>query len=678
MWQIYATVGNETKKQFLVDNFGLDANRIFNSHDSSFLSAILAATDNEGVDVVLNSLTGDLLHSSLEACSRFGRFIEIGKRDITDHGRLDLANFSRDVTFTTFDLRTIYDSKKLGHHALWQKLLTESCAFIRSGMAKPCLPIEIFDASNVTQAFRQFALSTRMGKVVVSFEDGSSTIPVIPKKYKTVFDPTKSYIMVGCLGGLGRSLSRWMMSRGARYFVFLGRSGLTKSAARLLVDDLQRDGATVDVVRADVSRFEDVEQTVQTAAARRPIGGVIQAAMGLSEALWSEMSSQSWHTGIDPKVHGTWLLHNALRKGNRDADLDFFLMTSSVSGTVGTATESNYCSANSFLDAFARYRNSIGLPAVAVGLGMISEVGYLHENPDIEAMLKRIGMHSINEDEFLQIIDLALSNPHLATPTVPAAPVAPAAPTEPTAPTAPAVSATAAAARCPPHYDTLANSHLLTGIEFIGLKNQQDRDFTGSEHILSDPRASLFAAALGRSNGSSSNDSNGGGMILTSTTGLPEEVTKALLLLVDQQQKLKQSSTTKTTSASGNNSNDNNTEIINNDDPHHTNPSPSPPTAPINNKTNDNNNNNTDLVFEAVRSIVAKKMSSLILLPLEKMRFDQKLSDFGLDSMLAAELRTFIFHQLEVDVPFVTLLDKGTSVNSLSTLITTQLKERTV
>ncbi len=70
-------------------------------------------------------------------------------------------------------------------------------------------------------------------------------------------------------------------------------------------------------------------------------------------------------------------------------------LTSSISGTVGTATESKCCSSNAFLDLFARYRNSFGLPAVSVGLGMISEVGYLHGHPDIERLMKRKGISVI-------------------------------------------------------------------------------------------------------------------------------------------------------------------------------------------------------------------------------------------------------------------------------------------
>ena len=97
--EIFATVGNELKSQFLVNEFGLDPTRIFNSRDASFLPAIMKATDGNGVDVVLNSLTGELLRSSFEACADFGRFVEIGKRDILDHGSLNMVTFGKNVSF---------------------------------------------------------------------------------------------------------------------------------------------------------------------------------------------------------------------------------------------------------------------------------------------------------------------------------------------------------------------------------------------------------------------------------------------------------------------------------------------------------------------------------------------------------------------------------------------------
>ena len=127
----------------------------------------------------------------------------------------------------------------------------------------------------------------------------------------------------------------------------------------------------------------------------------------LQEALFTRMTNQSWHTATDPKLHGCWNLHNAIK--GKDDQLDFFFMTSSVSGSIGQAAQANYCAANHSLDLFARYRNALGLPATAVGFGMISEVGYLHENPDVEAVLSRSGITALDEDEMLQILDIALS-----------------------------------------------------------------------------------------------------------------------------------------------------------------------------------------------------------------------------------------------------------------------------
>ena len=121
------------------------------------------------------------------------------------------------------------------------------------------------------------------------------------------------------------------------------------------------------------------------------IGGAVQASMGLQECLFSNMTSEAWQAAILPKFKGTWNLHSAVE----GIDLDFFLIFSSVSGSVGTATESNYCAANAFLDSFTRWRRATGKPASSIGLGNIAEVGYLHENPEIEALLNRCGIQPL-------------------------------------------------------------------------------------------------------------------------------------------------------------------------------------------------------------------------------------------------------------------------------------------
>ncbi|EHL02619.1 putative Lovastatin nonaketide synthase [Glarea lozoyensis 74030] len=579
--EIFATVGTQEKKDFLIKTFGLLEDHIFSSRDSSFLPSILKATSERGVDVVLNSLTGDLLHDSWSACAEFGRFIEVGKKDIVDGGKLDMSVFERGVTFTAFDLSNLFWSKNKRQHIQWTALLNKSMELYRTGKITAIEPLKTFDVSDVVQAFRYFGLSTRLGKAAVSFENPASEI-------QATFNSKKAYVLIGCLGGLGRSLSKWMFQRGARRFVFMGRSGVDRAPARALVEDLKKMGANILVVRGDVSNAEDVENGF--AQIKDPIGGVIQAAMGLSLALFTEMTSKVWHGGIDQKVKGTWNIHNSL--AGRSTSLDFFLCTSSISGSIGVATESNYCAANGFLDAFCRHRRSLGLPATSLGLGMISEVGFLHENPEIEALLLRKGVHPINEDELLQLVDIALSPEEVDT-------------------------SVRNSGNFPADY--LAEGHILTGLELLGLQKIRAMGWERPTAVLDDPRTGIIAGAYAAAAASSSDDLHG------DESSLPSSVSSALA-----------SHSAIPTSPDE--------AII-----------PDPP------------------LILAVQDVVSAKIGALLLVGIEDLSPERQLADFGMDSMLAAEFRGAVFRVFKIDVPFATLLDKRTSVSSLATLVAGKL-----
>ena len=276
-------MSTDSKREYLYKNFGIESARIFDSRSSSFLPAILEATDGRGVDVVLNSLTGDLLHASWRCCAAFGRFIEIGKRDLTDAGKLEMEQFLKSVTFSAFDMSLLYYHENPASQRLWNQLLTQTLNMYRAKTIKKIEPLEVFDIANAAKAFRHFSSGNRIGKVAINFEDASSVLKVQPYKYNTELSRSKTYVMIGCLGGLGRSISKWMMSRGARKFVFLGRSGIDKVPARRLIDDLESSGADCKVIRGDVCNMADVQKAVDAADSR--IGGVVQAAMGLNVSL---------------------------------------------------------------------------------------------------------------------------------------------------------------------------------------------------------------------------------------------------------------------------------------------------------------------------------------------------------------------------------------------------------
>ncbi|KAI9789487.1 MAG: Type I Iterative PKS [Peltula sp. TS41687] len=574
---VYTTVSTEEKKDFLVKEFGLPRENMFQSRDTSFVDGVHAATNGKGVDVVLNSLTGDLLHASWRCCANFGRFVEVGKRDIVDAGKLGMEMFSRNVTFTAFDLTELYYHEDAFYRNIWTSKFKEALDLYRAGEIR-AVPISTFDVSEITQAYRHFSKSSRVGKVVISLENPKSIVRAVPSEYAATFDPEKSYILIGCLGGLGRSLSKWMLKRGARNFTFLGRSGCDKPSARELVENLEKAGATVQVVRGDVVNKEDVVASV--AASPLPIGGVVQAAMGLHEALFTNMTNKAWHTGIQPKWRGTWNIHEALE--GKDDQLDFFLLTSSVSGSVGTATESNYCSANGFLDAFSRYRQSLGKPICSLGLGMISEVGYLHENPEIEALLLRKGIQPLNEDEFLQVIDLALAGNPAADGM---------------------------------RYDKLASSHILTGLEPHGIRKLLQQGFDVNNGTMQDARTVLLAASL-----DVDESSEGGVSGQVATTSWSKDFPAALAKAFASEAAA----------------------------------------ATLN---------------EAILGLVRKRFSNLILMPLDKVDNAKPLAQYGMDSMIAAEFRSWFWSTFKVDIQFLDILSPTNSLSMLSDLVETKLQE---
>lgn len=160
---IFVTVSNQEKKKFLMQRYNIREDHIFYSRDTSFGNEIRNATSNEGVDVVLNSLAGDLLRETWECIAPFGRFIEIGKADITKNSRLDMLKFEENVTFSSVDLTKV---AKFRPH-LMKRLLTDVCKLIDGGSIKPIFPITKYGISEVETAFRALQTGKNIGKAVV-------------------------------------------------------------------------------------------------------------------------------------------------------------------------------------------------------------------------------------------------------------------------------------------------------------------------------------------------------------------------------------------------------------------------------------------------------------------------------------------------------------------------------
>ncbi|KAK3315828.1 putative polyketide synthase [Apodospora peruviana] len=405
--KIFLTVGSADKKQYLMDTYGIPETQIFYSRDTSFAQQIQAATNGLGVDVILNSLAGDSLLASWTQClAPFGRFVEIGKRDIVNNTRLEMAPLAKNVTFSSVDLVVVLAERP----KMMQRILRDVFDLYGKGTVRPITPLSTYAISDVETAFRSLQSGKNLGKIAITLEEEDIVKAVPPKMADTLFRDDATYVIVGGTGGLGRSMTRWMATKGAKHVVLASRSaGRVSDSVKSLISDLAADGTEVVVSQCDVAKEEDVKRLVAEISSRMPpIRGVIHSAMVLNDILFEKMSFDNYDNVVQPKVAGAWNLHKTLA----NHQLDFFIMLSSAAGIVGNRGQAAYSAANTFMNAFAQYRVRRGLPATAIDLAAVTDVGYLAENDakkDLVMGSMGLGSEGVNEAELHALIAAVVS-----------------------------------------------------------------------------------------------------------------------------------------------------------------------------------------------------------------------------------------------------------------------------
>ncbi|KAL0930356.1 polyketide synthase [Colletotrichum truncatum] len=385
--EIFCTVGNEEKIQYLQSNFGIPRDHIFNSRDASFLPDVLKETNGRGVDIVLNSLSGELLHASWSCVAEFGRMIEIGKRDFIGNGKLAIKPFELNRTYHGVDLGHLMDAKP----AMANKLLKKVVELYQEGHIRPLSPIKTFTADAVEECFRYMQKGQHIGKIVLNMEGLTDVTNKTAPTFKPKFESDASFLLVGGLGGLGRIVSNWMVEHGAKHIVYLSRNGGNSPGNQSFFQELEDQGCSATAIQGSVTNLADVELALKRAP--RPVRGIINMSMVLQDQGFTKMTHEEWVAAVNPKVLGTWNLQKACTSAR--IDLDFFLLFSSISGIVGQKGQANYAGANTFLDAFAQYRHSLGLNAASLDVGMMLDYGYLAENPALLESLSAQGLYGM-------------------------------------------------------------------------------------------------------------------------------------------------------------------------------------------------------------------------------------------------------------------------------------------
>ncbi|KAI9683713.1 MAG: hypothetical protein M1822_005903 [Bathelium mastoideum] len=400
--EVFATVGDPAKKEVLIRRYGIGEDHIFSSRSSAFLENIKSATNGRGVDMVVNSLSGERLRSSWECVAPFGRFIEVGKQDIQDRRHLPMAKFTDDTSFFAVDLIHIVDRKP----SLAGELLQKTISLFSDGKISLPVDFRIYDAGRIEEAFRFMQSGKATGKAVFQLSP-DNVAPIIQGNVSTYrLDENATYVISGGLGGLGKSAAAWMVQKGARNLVLLSRRmpSAHDSETIAFIKGLEAQGTVVRTPVCDVAKENSLQSALmESMKGLPPIKGCIQAAMVLRDGRFQSFSLSDFQSAVDPKVRGSWNLHSAM-----PADLDFFVMLSSLSGLLGNHGQSNYASGNAYQDALAHFRVSRGQKAVSLDLGRLDHVGYVAEQTRAGVRVSGDLMRSsrgISEDQFQALLD---------------------------------------------------------------------------------------------------------------------------------------------------------------------------------------------------------------------------------------------------------------------------------
>ncbi len=395
---VIATAGSPAKRSLLES---LGVRHVLDSRRGDFADAVRQITGGRGVDVVLNSLASEAIPMGLSCLAEFGRFIEIGKRDIYQNSRIPLWPLRKNASFHVVAMDAIFG----GDEDRARDLLKVIADMVGRKEIHP-LPFRSFPACRIDAAFRLMAQGKNTGKMVIAFPE-----PFLARRGETPpapfsVDPAGCYLITGAFGGFGRVVAAWLAECGARHLVLTSRSGASTPKAAAFVAGLQAQGVEVEVILADAGSPNDVAVVfTKIAQLGRPLKGVFHLAMVIDDAPIGSLTRERMQAVLGPKAMGAWLLHEK----TKGMALDYFVMFSSVSSTFGNPAQGNYAAANAFLDALAHHRQAIGLPALAINWGALGGEGYVARNERVAEYLARQGTTPLEPQEVTQLIETFLS-----------------------------------------------------------------------------------------------------------------------------------------------------------------------------------------------------------------------------------------------------------------------------
>jgi myxalamid-type polyketide synthase MxaB len=337
---------------------------ISNSRTLEFASEINDATHDCGVDIILNSLSGDFIEANLSCIAEGGRFIEIGKLGAWSQEQIQQAR--PDIDYHNFDLSELPEEElnRLNHD-----ILERIGTLITEGTISD-LPTTPYTLDEIDEAFSVLSRGANIGKLTLRITNNTDQLP----HFQVQAD--KTYLITGGYGALGKVVSKQLADLGARHIALVSRSKPTQDTLSE-IDNALGNNVNVTHLQADIGDKESVTRLFdELRQTPFPLVGIFHAAGVLADLPLAKQDITAFEQVFAAKVRGTYLLHQASLTLPNVPGLYGF---SSVAAVLGSAGQGNYAAANAFIDQLAIRRQALGLPAKSINWGPWREVGMAAE-----------------------------------------------------------------------------------------------------------------------------------------------------------------------------------------------------------------------------------------------------------------------------------------------------------
>ncbi|MDF9798522.1 acyl transferase domain-containing protein/NADPH:quinone reductase-like Zn-dependent oxidoreductase/surfactin synthase thioesterase subunit/acyl carrier protein [Catalinimonas alkaloidigena] len=333
---------------------------VVDTSSNRFAEQVLRITGDRGVDAIANIFTRDSVMEGFKCLVPYGKYIDLR---FERERKLQFATQS-DLSYHSLNIEHLYTRKP----ALSSTLLHEIVQLFDQKKLKG-LPTKVYPIQDLNDAVQKMVSQndTYIGKTVVSL--GSQPINVKPA-LDLQLPSDATYLITGGASGFGLTLAKWLSTKGARHLALMSRSGCKLESDFQSVDRMKADGVQVYLANVDITNEPNVQKEIdKIRRTMPPIKGIVHSAAVLDDATLQNTDLDRFMKVFRPKVVGAWNLHMLTQNDS----LDFFLMISSISSLFGLPGQAAYSSANNFLDKLAHYRQSLGLSASSINLGVLGQ-----------------------------------------------------------------------------------------------------------------------------------------------------------------------------------------------------------------------------------------------------------------------------------------------------------------